>query len=176
MCRRLAIFGPIASDEDGTDVGTRAEATLRMWRARLGNPVDAGRSAEAERFQQDAAMLALGAVGALYLPWDWFNVTVDARGRHGITLRPTAGPRGDLILFTTSSPSGPRMTPELVEAFNRIVGDRVHVSEGHARSAGDMPTIAIGDLPWTRMTSAANLVDRLTAIAALPKNARLILD
>lgn len=68
------------------------------------------------------------------------------------------------------------MTPELVEAFDRVVGDHVHVSEGHARSAGDMPTIAIGDLPWTRMTSDANPVDRLTAIAALPKDARLILD
>lgn len=68
------------------------------------------------------------------------------------------------------------MTPGLIEAFDEIVGDRVHVSEGHARSAGDMPTIAIGDLPWTKITSEANPVDRLTAVAALPTNARLILD
>lgn len=107
MRRRLAIFGPIASEEDGTDVGARAEATLRMWRAGFGNPVDAGGSAEAERFRTNAAMLVLGAVGALDLPWDWFNATAGSRGRHSITLRPTVVPRGDLISFAASSYLGP---------------------------------------------------------------------
>ncbi len=69
--------------------------------------MDAGGSAEAERFRTNAAMLALGAVGALDLPWDWFNVTVGSRGRHSITLWPTFAPRGDLISFTAPSSSAP---------------------------------------------------------------------
>lgn len=92
-------------------------------------------------------MLALGAVDTLGVAWEWFNVMTGSRGRHSITLRPTAASRGDLISFSALASVGPRMTPEQIEAFGEIVGDRVHVSEGHARSAGDMPTIAIGDLP-----------------------------
>lgn len=176
MRRRLAVFGRLASMADGTDPGLRSEATLRAWQAGLKAPVDAARSAEAERFRTAAAMLALGAVDTLDVAWDWFNVMTGSRGRHSITLRPSAAPRGDLISFNASASVGPRMTPGLVEAFDEIVGDRVHVSEGHARSASDMPSIAIGDLPWTKITSDANPVDRLTAVAALPTNARLLLD
>lgn len=175
MRRRLAVFGPIGSEADGTAIGLQAETALRSWSSGLAASLDAGRRAEVERFRTAAAMLGLGAVDSLGAAWDWFTVSVGSRGRHSITMRPTAARRGEFISFEASSLAGPRMTPELVEAFDGLVRDHVHVSEGAVRSPDDMPKIAIGNLPRIRLASDANAVDRLAAIASFPAGARLIM-
>ncbi len=146
------------------------------WIAGLSNPVDGSSIEPSAAFRQSVAKLALGVIERAGIDWDWFVMRAGRAGMHSMTIAPGQRRKGGTIAIDGGSLSAGRMTSRLAEAFDALVGNGVHVSEGHSRGPGDMPSVMIGWPCHVRVESGdETALSRMSAVAAVPEGAAICL-
>lgn len=167
--------GRIAVTETN-DPTTNVTSTLAHWQAGLTKPIDSEHVRKAEAYRAVLARLGLGVVTRSGLDWRWFSLDPGSGGVH--TMSVWSHSQGSLEYGSpTAMPTGRRLSQELSDEIDRIVGGRIHVTEGYFRKHSDeLPLLIVGY--WSSgPIHAEDMTDRtamLRAVEDLPAGARLL--
>lgn len=168
------ICGPLVADGDATAPITRVIATLLYWQDGLAQLVDKDHAAEAQGYVTALRWLGLGAVASSGLDWRHFSVEPGHKGRHAIRI--WSETLGDLCYASAEDvATGRQLSPALSDEIDRIVGDRVHVSEGYRRARHVLPGLMVDfiDHVCLHRDDKPDLSGIARAISDLPGGAEL---
>lgn len=169
---RCFLFSGAVIDGGAHDVEGRALSTLRAWEAALSQPIEDD-ARQIDMLRKEAMRLALGAAEALRINWHSIAVWFGVDGKHRLTVMTKSY---SLLEFTPEGGRGTagRMSAGLSAKYDGIARClvRQHVDEDFAHAKLNLE---IASCLAASLTGPVDPVERMAAVAALPKDCHLSL-
>lgn len=173
----FSISGTLIDAYDGiatfetADTTLNVVATLAYWQHGLSRPIDSEHACGAEQCRAALEWLGLGAVAQSGLDWRWFSLDPGGDGMHRMMVWSDA--QCELNYESPkATATGRRLSMELSDEIDRIVGGRIHVTEGLCpRHPDELPVLLVGAPP-----SVTILPDHKPELGAMRRAAQNLPD
>ncbi|KQO58598.1 hypothetical protein ASF14_01285 [Sphingomonas sp. Leaf257] len=152
-------------------------SSLEHWRDRLSDPETIGSTDHATGIRRDLSHLIRAVAQQFDNRWSQAIVRSRGTGRHHIQLRLTGHASGstemNFVSGTRRSGVG-RMSRQLIDAIDGIVGDHTHVSSWNGKCPADRLVITIGSTAFIDVGDPGDHMANLRGCAIRPDGAVLI--